>query len=239
MFMVFRFFLAALRLLLLLLYTFFTLLIALPVFYVSGKSRTVSYATARYWGRGTLFILNVKVKLSGTIPPGKVLIMPNHQTFLDVLIMLAYYPASIVAKKEIASWPLIKHAVELGRMILVDRGSLKGSLQTMDAIAEEVKCGGSVILFPEGGAYAGPLTRAFKSGSFKIAEQTQTPIVPVAIKYLDRDMAWADESFIHNYFMKMGFWTIRVDVWFADPVIDADFKTLMHRTKSLIDSHLS
>ena len=231
--------LAAFRLLGLAVLTFFTVLIALPCFYLSKQSRRVSYATAKTWGRLALFILNVHVHLEGQLPKDKVLLMPNHQTFVDVFLVLGFFPASIVAKKEIGDWPILKSAIALGRIILVDRRTLKGSLKGMQDIDQEIKSGGSVILFPEGTTYGHPLTGAFKSGSFKIAEDTKTPIIPVAIKYLSRDMAWRNESFMVHFFQCMGFWCTDVRMWFGAPIEGLPHKALLEATKFTIDQQLS
>jgi len=236
---VIRFFTAIIRLLLIAVLTILTVLIALPCFYVSGKARRVSYATARIWGRSALFLLNVRVKVLGERPHDKVLVMPNHQNYLDVFLVLAYYPASIVAKKEIGHWPVLRFAIQLGRIILVDRKSLKGALEAMHDIDQEIKSGGSVILFPEGTTYVGPLTKDFKSGSFKIAEETNTPIIPVAIKYLGRDLAWKNETFLKHFLLKMGHWRTDVDMWFGKAICQADTKTLMKATKQAIDQQLA
>ena len=236
---VLRFFLAFVRLSLIVILTILTVVLALPCLYASGCSRKVSYATARSWGRAALFILNVKVKLLGKLPSEKVLVMPNHQSYIDIFLVLGYYPSSIVAKKEIGQWPILRSAIKLGRIILVDRSSLKGSVVTMHKIASEIKGGGSVILFPEGTTYYGPLTKNFKSGSFKIAEETKTPIVPVAIKYLNRDIAWRNESFFANFMKYMGYWNLKAEMWFGEQITQGDYKQLLDDTKAAIDKQLS
>lgn len=235
---IFRFILAFIRLVLVAMLTLLTVIIALPCFYLSGKTRKVSYATARSWGRAALFLLNVHVNIRGQRPKEKVLLMPNHQTFLDIFLVLGYYPSSIVAKKEIGNWPVLRFAIKLGRIILVDRKSLKGTLKAMRSIDKEIKSGGSVILFPEGGTHEGPLTKAFKPGSFKIAEETQTPIIPIAIRYLSRPMAWKNEAFFHHFMQKMGYWRTNVDMWFGPPISGEDCKGLLASTKAAIDEQL-
>jgi len=234
-----RYLLAFIRLVLLTVITLLTVILALPCFYLSKKSRKVSYATARTWGRISLFILNVHTKVLGDIPKERVLLMPNHQTFFDVFLVLTYYPSSIVAKKEIGDWPILRLAIQLGRIILVDRSTLKSMLRTMRSIDQEVKSGGSVILFPEGTTYGGPMTKAFKPGSFKIAEETKTPIIPVAIKYLKHDMFWGDESFLKHFFQKSGYWRTDVEVWFGNPISGSPSKELQAQTKSAIDTQLA
>ena len=234
----FRYIIAFIRLLLVAVLSLVTLIIALPCLYISGKSRKVSYATACAWGRSALFILNVRVKVLGNKPKDRVLLMPNHQSFLDIFLVLGYYPSSIVAKKEIADWPFLMFAIDLGRVILVDRGRVIGAVKAMRDIQAEVQSGGSVILFPEGVIYEGPLTKTFKPGSFKIAEDSKTPIVPVAIKYLDRDLAWRDESFMTNFFENMGYCTTNVDMWFGEPIADKPYKELKEDTQLAIDTQL-
>lgn len=231
--------LAVIRLLFIAILTVLTLLIALPVFHLSGRARGVSYATARYWSRGALFLLNIRVNLRGNIPQTQVLVMPNHQTFLDIFLILAYYPSSIVAKQEIGHWPMIKYAIALGRIILVDRSRLQGALRTMHAIDAEIKSGGSVILFPEGTTHAGPLTKAFKTGSFKIAEETATPVVPVAIRYISRRIFWGDEPFLTHFMQCMGFARTEVDLWFGPAIQGLPYNDLLQATQSAIDAQLS
>ncbi len=235
----FRYILAFIRLFLVALVTIFTLLLALPCFYAFGRTRSVSYVTAQIWAKFALCILNVRVRVLGNIPQDKVLLMPNHQSFLDVFIILAYYPSSIVAKKEIAKWPVLKYAIALGRIILVDRNSLSGALHVTKSIDKEVKSGGSVILFPEGTTSPGPLTIAFKAGSFKIAANSNTPIAPVAIQYLNHHMAWGNETFLHNFFMKMGYARINVELWFGDLIVSDSYIDLRLKTKEAIDKQLS
>ncbi len=230
--------LAFVRLILLVMLTILTVLVALPCFYISGCSRKVSYATAKSWGRVALFILNVKVKLQGKRPKEKVLVMPNHQNYIDIFLVLAYYPASIVAKKEIGQWPILCSAIKLGRIILVDRASLKGNIATMRKIAEEINGGGSVILFPEGTTCKGPLTSKFRSGSFKIAEETKTPIIPVAIKYVNRDLPWLQESFLAHFMMYMGYWSTKVEMHFGAPISGGDCRQLLEKTQTAIDQQL-
>ena len=236
---VLRFLIAFIRLILIIVLTILTVVLALPCLYVSGCSRKVSYATARSWGRAALFILNVKVKLLGELPSEKVIVMPNHQNYIDIFLILGYYPSSIVAKKEIGKWPVLRSAITLGRIILVDRNSLKGSVVTMYKIASEINGGGSVILFPEGTTSCGPLTKNFKSGSFKIAEETKTPIVPVAIKYLNRDIAWRNESFFAHFMKYMGYWNVNAEMWFGKQITQGDYKQLLEKTKAAIDKQLS
>lgn len=238
MFKYFRYIVAFTRLLLVGILTLLILIVAIPCLYISGKSRKVSYTTARVWGRSALFLLNVKVNVLGQKPSERVLLMPNHQSFLDIFLVLGYYPSSIVAKKEIGDWPLLKFAVDLGRVILVDRARVIGAVKAMRDIQAEIQSGGSVILFPEGTTYEGPLTKAFKPGSFKIAEDSNTPIVPVAIKYLSRDVAWRDEAFLVNFFNCMGYYSTHVDMWFGEPVANKPFKELKEETQLAIDTQL-
>jgi 1-acyl-sn-glycerol-3-phosphate acyltransferase len=96
-----------------------------------------------------------------------------------------------------------------------------------------------LVLFPEGTTHGGPLTKAFKSGSFKIAEETQTPIIPVAIKYLNHSMFWGHESFMIHFFQKAGFCRTNVEMYFGQPKSALPCKELLGQTKASIDQQLS
>ena len=79
--------------------------IAYPYF-----SRSRQRYIARKWARNLLEILNIKLSRSGALPPEnkqRVILIANHISWLDIIIILALYPVRFVAKTEILSWPLL------------------------------------------------------------------------------------------------------------------------------------
>lgn len=234
-----RFVIASFRLLLLSIVTLTVFIIGSLIYVFSFGSYWSSILALKTWGRACLFCLNVKTNKSGNPQNRSVIIMPNHRGYIDVFLVLAYAPASIVAKNELSKWPIIGIATKLGRMIMVDRNKMSSKIETMRKIGDEIQRGGAVILFPEGKTHEGPLTGAFQAGSFRIAAQTSTPIIPVAINYKNAKDAWVgNKLFLVHFYEQMGKWKTQADLWFGKPILVDNHLICMQKTKEAIDQKL-
>lgn len=238
--MVFRFPLALIRFILLIIISLFFAFFGSILFLITKNSVKVSTWVVKIWGYSALILLNIKVNLSGSIPKEPALLMSNHRGYIDIFILLAKYPASIVGKKELAKWPILGQATKLGRMILVDRSNTGSLLKTMTAIGKQIKNGYSVIVFPEGTTHKGPLTKNFKGGAFSVAAQADVPILPCALNFSDPNNAWIDDDlFIPHFFRQMGKFRTHTQLWFGPLIKDSDGEKLKQRTREIIDSKLS
>lgn len=134
------------------------------------------------------------LKLSGTkltvlgeenVPTDRpVLYVGNHTSFFDIIITYARMPGltGYVAKKSVAKVPVLNLWMHRVHCLFLDRDNIKEGLKTILAAIEKVKSGISIFIFPEGTRNKTPDTLLdFKEGSFKIAEKTGCPIVPVTL----------------------------------------------------------
>ncbi|OHX64541.1 lysophospholipid acyltransferase family protein [Flammeovirga pacifica] len=172
-----------------------------------GKDRDlVSHQLRKNWGEKCLSILKFDVSVQNTLEQDpKGLIMANHRSYIDVLILFALYPSSIVAKSDIGKWPILSFAVGLADIILVDRGSMNSRLNTMNDIKERLEKDKRIILFPEGGIGDSHFPQKFKGGSFLIASQLNTTVTPITLWYEDKNDAWVgDVSFLKHFYLQMG-----------------------------------
>lgn len=202
---------------------------------ISKKTGKFTFFTAQYWGKSTLFLMGVFVKHNKRPPINNYMVMPNHRSYLDILIMAAYSPSAFVAKVEVLKWPVLGSAVKIGRAILVKRDEMKSLIATMKKIKTSIDNGMPVTIFPEGTTFKGPGVKPFKNGSFKIAAENTLPVVPCAIEYRDPGLRWVStESFIQNY-VKM-FWKPYSIAYlqFGNPIQENDFKILKEKTKDSI-----
>ncbi len=110
-------------------------------------------------------------------------VVSNHQSYLDILILAAYFPVQFVAKKEVGSWPVIGWMANLGQTIFIDRGSTRYSLQCANQIAASLQQGISVLVFPEGTSTNGTHVLPFKSLLFCAALKADSPILPLTLNY--------------------------------------------------------
>ncbi len=113
-----------------------------------------------------------------------VLYVGNHTSFFDVIITYARVPAltGYVSKKSIAKVPVLNLWMNRVHCLFLDRDNIKEGLKTILAAIEKVKSGISIFIFPEGTRNKTPDTLLdFKEGSFKIAEKSGCPIIPVTL----------------------------------------------------------
>jgi 1-acyl-sn-glycerol-3-phosphate acyltransferase len=127
-----------------------------------------------------------KVSVEGRekIDPARVYVMvSNHQSGLDILVLFKLHRHfKWIAKKSLFAIPFIGWNMALNGYIAIERGRGRSKLQMMDKAAESIRAGNSVILFPEGTRSPDGALQSYKTGAFRLAIETQTPILPVVIK---------------------------------------------------------
>ena len=134
-----------------------------------------------------LFFAGTRVHISGreNIPEeGAVLYIGNHKSFFDVLVSYKLFPrmTAFIAKKEFAKVPLFSWWMRMLHNLFLDRDDIKQGLKTMLKAIDYAKNGMSVCIFPEGTRNKSeePML-PFHEGSFKVAEKTGCPIVPMTM----------------------------------------------------------
>jgi putative phosphoserine phosphatase/1-acylglycerol-3-phosphate O-acyltransferase len=108
----------------------------------------------------------------------------NHQSKADVIICAQLLRRDIagVGKKEIKKMPVIGRVMEMGGVVLIDRGDAKSAISSMKPLIDAMrKEGKSVVLAPEGTRSISPKLNAFKKGAFHLAMQANVPIIPIVI----------------------------------------------------------
>jgi long-chain acyl-CoA synthetase len=134
--------------------------------------------------------LNMYFRLKGegteNIPDGPFILAPNHQSYIDGLFVSVYLKKQVLkntyfyAKEKHVRNRWLRSLANRNNVIIMDiNHDLKQSLQKL---AEVLKKGKNIIIFPEG-----TRTRTGEVGSFKktfaiLSSELNVPIVPVSIK---------------------------------------------------------
>jgi 1-acyl-sn-glycerol-3-phosphate acyltransferase len=180
--------------------------------FVSG----MTFWFTRAWAWIIIWTTGCEVKIRGreNIPKkGGLCFVSNHCGYFDIILILASAGRQVgfIAKKELALVPFINFWIPLIGGIFIDRKSIRKSLATIKSGAKRIQEGASMLIFPEGHRSKGRGLLPFHSGSFKLATDAGSPIVPVAI------------TGSYEVFEKTGRVMARpVRVVFGKPVITAD-----------------
>ena len=130
---------------------------------------------------------NILIQTTGaeSLPSGEGFILfPNHQGLFDIVALIATcpYPIRAVAKKELSNIILVKQVMELLHCIPIDRSDVRGAIEIINTMAENVKNGKNYIIFAEGTRRKeGNKTLPCKAGTFKSAVKAKCTMVPVAL----------------------------------------------------------
>jgi 1-acyl-sn-glycerol-3-phosphate acyltransferase len=107
----------------------------------------------------------------------------NHQSFLDILVMFRLFVHfKWVSKIEMFRIPLIGWNMALNRYVKLRRGDRQSVTRMMQACAETLREGSSILIFPEGTRSADGRLQAFKLGAFTLAQANRVPILPIVIE---------------------------------------------------------
>jgi 1-acyl-sn-glycerol-3-phosphate acyltransferase len=112
------------------------------------------------------------------------LIVSNHQSYLDIIVIASLFPTLFVAKKEVRSWPLLGWLALLGGTVFVDRQAFRGGMNSAQEVAAVLRANVSVNVFPEGTSSDGTHVFPFKPSLLKAAIETGTVVLPLSINYL-------------------------------------------------------
>lgn len=128
---------------------------------------------AGLWHRTMARIVGMDVRVTGVARnDGATLFAANHISWIDILILGGHIPnASFIAKSEVAGWGLLGTLCGLHKTEFVNRARRTDSARQRDTLAERVKEGHSLILFPEGTNTSGVHLAPFKSALFSVAER--------------------------------------------------------------------
>jgi 1-acyl-sn-glycerol-3-phosphate acyltransferase len=135
---------------------------------LSGKGMPPSVTMK--WHRGVRALSGTEVVVTGKpILDRPVLMLSNHVSYLDIVVLASILPCSFVAKAEVASWPGFGWLAKQQRTIFVERDPrrAKGQLEEMKARLQDGAC---LVLFPEGTSSDGSRVLPFKSSLLQAAE---------------------------------------------------------------------
>lgn len=163
-----------------------TLILGFSAVLGSFVSKTWPTMMARLWGKINLWAAGVKVRLAGTENMnggGPYILVSNHQGWFDIFAALGELPIkfSWLAKEELFKIPVLGHAMSKAGYIPIDRRDHRKAIASMNRVAEAVRQGTSVFVFPEGTRSADGVIRDFKKGAFVLAVKSGQPILPISI----------------------------------------------------------
>lgn len=179
-----------------------------------------------------LKVLNIKVDYKvpyGFNPNANYLIVANHLSYLDVIILAAKFPSCFVTSKEVKETPFIGQLSSLAGCLFVDRKNKQFIKDEIFELRTALTDGMNVIVFPEATSTNGEEILRFRRPLFEASIATQKQILPITINYqkiakqdisrLNRDIVcWYGEMTFFDHFLKvLNQREILVEIHVAEP----------------------
>ena len=143
-------------------------------------------AAIRWWSLKMLHLIGIALRVEGTPAQGGSLLVANHISWLDIMVVHAVAPqARFVSKADVKVWPLLSHLIDSAGTLYLERERKRDALRVVHAMAESLRSGQTVAIFPEGTTSTGHGLLPFHANLLQAAISTATPIQPVALRFSD------------------------------------------------------
>ena len=194
-----------------------SILVCFPAFLLLStgdepKGRKAVFRLIKAWSGFWLWLIGMPVTTIGKMPSdGKFIIVANHISYLDTLVIFPSIKGYFrpLGKKEISKIPVVGFIYKQ-IVIMVDRSSVHSRARSMRLLWRVLHHEGSIIIFPEGTFNeTGKPLKEFYDGAFRLAVNTQVPILPVILS--DTLRRW-------HYSAWWKLWPGRNRVVYLDPV---------------------
>lgn len=191
------------------------------------------------WFQGLAKILGLHIVVWGRPVGGAALVVSNHISWLDVVVLGAQAPFIFVAKREVADWPLIGFLARRSGTLFVARASLRAVSGLVRAIGAQLKAGKRVAVFPEGTTTCGDTVLPFSHAVFQAVSGSGFPIQPVALTYLGKAAYFApflgEEAFVPHLIRLLAIDRMEVAVFWAPPLPSHERREILaNRTRAAI-----
>lgn len=161
----------------------FLVLLRFPSLAQAERARRVTR-----WAAQLLAILAVRVRVRGEPPaPGGALVAANHVSWLDIHLLHSLLPARFISKAEVRNWPVFGKFAEAAGTVFLEREKKADAMRVNQLMAEHLRAGDCLALFPEGTTSDGGGLLPFFPSLFQPAVEARATVWPVRIRYLNGD----------------------------------------------------
>ena len=177
-------FITYLRLLYAFIKAFWVLFVQLPRLDRAGQGLAI-----QRWSADTLKLLGISVEVIGAVDisssnPSRLLVA-NHISWLDPLVIQTLQHSIFVAKQEVSQWPVVGHIAKGCDVVFVNRGSPSSARKMVQSMTTALQKNMCIAGFPEGTSTEGHQVGFFHSNLFQVAVANSCEVVALSLRYKD------------------------------------------------------
>ena len=153
----------------------------------AGTKRIFTMRAASLTARSLLLMLGIRIHVKHRDRLNEknrgYLIISNHLSYVDVLVLSSLVPSLFITSVELKNTPLLGTIAKLSGSIFVERRKTTHLKKEIESIAHIIEQGFPVVLFPEGTTSNGDRVMQFKNSLFASAVVAQADILPICLRY--------------------------------------------------------
>ena len=154
----------------------------------SGMDNAQRSDQVQRWSRQMLRALGITLHLEGQAPQhGPLMLVANHLSWLDILVVHAARHCRFVSKSEVHHWPLIGPMAAAGGTLFIERASRRDAMRVVHHMATALESGDMLAIFPEGTTGDGSVLLPFHANLVQAAISAHAPVMPVGLRYVQAD----------------------------------------------------
>lgn len=146
----------------------------------------MQHVRIQVWALKMLRVLGLELQVKGQAPEfGPMLLVANHISWVDIVVMHAVRHCRFVSKDNVAKWPLIATLANAGGTLYITRESRRDALRVMHAMVDCLRQGDVLAIFPEGTTGDGRALLPFHANLLQAAITANAPAQAVALSFVD------------------------------------------------------
>lgn len=214
-------------------------LLVLPLDIVRPQGvRSIRRFFQHWWARGVCWIMGMRVVRRGTPPARPFILVANHLSYTDIIVLTREAPCVFIAMAEIDGWPVFGYMARKVGTVFINRQRLKDTQRVNAAIGDLLDQGEGVVLFAESTTSAGNGVLPFKSALFETAVQRRIPVHYAVLHYeveppgppASRSVCWVDDTpFLVHALQLFKVKRYTATVTFGETAVAADDRRVLAR----------
>lgn len=183
-------------------------------------------ARVHMWAQAMLKLAGIELSVSGVpVKDGPMLLVANHLSWLDIVVLHASRYCRFVSKADIKHWPLVGTLAGGAGTLYIERESRRDAHRVVHHMAERLMLGEVLAVFPEGTTGDGVTLKPFHANLLQAAISTEAPVQPIALRFVDADTGQTsfapryidDDSIFVSIWETLCVRRLRAEVVFGEP----------------------
>jgi 1-acyl-sn-glycerol-3-phosphate acyltransferase len=200
------------------------------------------------WSRAVSRAMGMRLRVDGGPPQSPFLLVANHLSYVDVLLLAGRVQGVFVARGDLAGWPLLGVLTRSVGTIYLDRSSKRDIPRVAEQVRAVLAQGLGVTFFPEGTSTDGGAVLPFKPALLETAARLNLPVSYASLSYATGPECpparlavcwWGDMTFSDHLWDLLSLPGFEARISFGEqPLLDPDRKQLAATLREAVQRRL-